>query len=168
MHDVLVHYLEVNFPEIAEQLAHARAPEPSREERAAAAERLRELIRRLRRGAVDSGALEHQPRASAAEMIAGVNGELSPDERTVLDHFFELFARSIERTQRTPSPQPTVAERPVAAAPEPPSSVEPAATAPSPAQAPPEPVAPAPPPEPAVTVPSPPDASPEPAAAAPA
>ena len=26
-------------------------------------------------------------------MIAGVNGELSPDERAVLDHFFELFAR---------------------------------------------------------------------------
>jgi signal transduction histidine kinase len=168
MHDVLVHYLEVNFPEIAEQLAHARAPEPSREERAAAAERLRELIRRLRRGAVESGALEHQPRASAAEMIAGVNGELSPDERTVLDHFFELFARSIERTQRTPQPEPSVAERPAAAAPEPPSSVEPAATAPSSAQAPPEPVAPAPPPEPAVTVPSPPDASPEPAVAAPA
>ena len=168
MHDVLVHYLEVNFPEIAEQLAHARAPEPSREERAAAAERLRELIRRLRRGAVESGALEHQPRASAAEMIAGVNGELSPDERTVLDHFFELFARSIERTQRTPSTEPTVSERPAAVAPEPPSSVEPAATAPSPPEALPETVATAPPPEPAVTVPSPPDASPEPAAAAPA
>ena len=43
MHDVLVHYLEVNFPEIAEQLAHARTREPGNEERAAAAERLREL-----------------------------------------------------------------------------------------------------------------------------
>ena len=86
MHDVLVHYLEVNFPEIAEQLAHARAREPSNEERAAAAERLRELIRRLRRGAAESGTAWHEPRASAAEMIAGVNGELSPDERAVLDH----------------------------------------------------------------------------------
>jgi signal transduction histidine kinase len=113
MHDVLVHYLEVNFPEIAEQLAHARAREPSNEERAAAAERLRELIRRLRRGAVESGAAWHEPRASAAEMIAGVNGELSADERAVLDHYFELFARSMERTQAAKRPEPTDAERPV-------------------------------------------------------
>jgi signal transduction histidine kinase len=113
MHDVLVHYLEVNFPEIAEQLAHARAREPSNEERAAAAERLRELIRRLRRGAVESGAAWHEPRASAAEMIAGVNGELSADERAVLDHYFELFARSMERTQAAKRPEPSDAERPV-------------------------------------------------------
>src|SRR5947207_2433193 len=99
MHDVLVHYLEVNFPEIAEQLAHTHGREPTNEERAAAAERLRELIRRLRRGAEAAGAPPHAPRASAAEMIAGVNGELSADERAVLDHFFELFARSMQRTQ---------------------------------------------------------------------
>src|SRR5213082_3102092 len=110
MHDVLVHYLEVNFPEIAEQLAHARTREPGNEERAAAAERLRELIRRLRRGAVDSGAAWHEPRTSAAEMIAGVNGELSPDERAVLDHFFELFARSMERTQAAKPSEPALAE----------------------------------------------------------
>lgn len=116
MHDVLVHYLEVNFPEIAEQLAHARAQEPSHEERAAAAERLRELIRRLRRGAVEAGAAWHEPRASAAEMIAGVNGELSPDERAVLDRFFELFARSMERTQGAKQPEPAVTEAPVAEA----------------------------------------------------
>src|SRR5256712_293656 len=83
MHDVLVHYLEVNFSEIAEQLAHARGREPSNEERAAAAERLRELIRRLRREAVEPAAQWHEPRASASELIAGVNGELSPDERKV-------------------------------------------------------------------------------------
>src|SRR2546421_4075933 len=153
MHDVLVHYLEVNFPEIAEQLAHARAREPGNEDRAAAAERLRELIRRLRRGAVDAGAAWHEPRASAAEMIAGVNGELSPDERAVLDHFFELFARSMERTQAVaaePAPvapmepasetavstqEPVVDEEPIVPA-EPP----PVAEAPGP-QAPPEPVA---------------------------
>src|SRR5438309_2637443 len=140
MHDVLVHYLEVNFPEIAEQLAHARAREPGNEERAAAAERLRELIRRLRRGAVDSGAAWHEPRASAAEMIAGVDGELSPDERAVLDHFFELFARSMERTQAAKAAEPAVAEappEPVAATP----AAEPAAAeAPAPeAQAEPEP-----------------------------
>jgi signal transduction histidine kinase len=127
MHDVLVHYLEVNFPEIAEQLAHARAREPSNEERAAAAERLRELIRRLRRGAAESGTAWHEPRASAAEMIAGVNGELSPDERAVLDHFFELFARSMERTQAAKRPEPTLAEAP----PAPELPAEPVAVAPS-------------------------------------
>ena len=62
MHDVLVHYLEVNFPEIADQLAHARGQEPSNEERAAAAERLRELIRRLRREAVEPDVQSHEPR----------------------------------------------------------------------------------------------------------
>src|SRR2546428_2870569 len=92
MHDVLVHYLEVNFPEIAEQLAHARGREPSNEERAAAAERLRELIRRLRRGAEGAGAPPHTPRTSAAEMIAGVNGELRADEPAGRDRFFEPFA----------------------------------------------------------------------------
>ena len=140
MHDVLVHYLEVNFPEIAEQLAHARTREPGNEERAAAAERLRELIRRLRRGAVESGAAWHEPRASAAEMIAGVDGELSPDERAVLDHFFELFARSMERTQVAKPSEPALAQappEPVAVTP----AAEPAAAeAPAPeAQAEPEP-----------------------------
>src|ERR1700732_4056734 len=133
MHDVLVHYLEVNFPEIAEQLAHARAREPSNEERAAAAERLRELIRRLRRGAVEPGAAWHEPRASAAEMIAGVNGELSPDERAGLDHFFELFARSMERTQAAKRPEPAVAEASAAPSRAPEAPVEPvAATPPAP------------------------------------
>jgi signal transduction histidine kinase len=124
MHDVLVHYLEVNFPEIADQLAHAQGREPSDEERAAAAERLRELIRRLRREAVEPAGQWHEPRASASELIAGVNGELSPDERKVLDHFFELFARSMERTQGVTSPQAPVAAAPSA----PPAIPESAAT----------------------------------------
>ena len=110
MHDVLVHYLEVNFPEIADQLAHARGREPSNEERAAAAERLRELIRRLRREAAEPAEQWHEPRASASELIAGVNGELSPDERKVLDHFFELFARSMERTRAATPPTETAPE----------------------------------------------------------
>src|SRR6202521_4900584 len=131
MHDVLVHYLEVNFPEIAEQLAHARGREPSSEERAAAAERLRELIRRLRREAVEPAGQWHEPRASANELIAGVNGELSPDERQVLDHFFELFARSMERTQAAKRPEPAAAEAPKESVAVPPSAPE----------APPEPVA---------------------------
>ncbi|TMD22506.1 MAG: hypothetical protein E6I99_09775 [Chloroflexi bacterium] len=117
MHDVLVHYLEVNFPEIAEQLAHARGREPSNEQRAAAAERLRELIRRLRRGAEGAGAPPHAPRVTAAEMIAGVNGELSADERAVLDHFFDLFARSMQRTQAAMAPEPAPSAPPAAAPP---------------------------------------------------
>src|SRR6266568_3362523 len=129
MHDVLVHYLEVNFSEIAEQLAHARTREPGAEERAAAAERLRELIRRLRRDAVESGAAWHEPRASAAEMIAGVNGELSSDERAVLDHFFDLFARSMERTQ-SPKPPEAPAATPPEALEAPPTAV--AVTPPAP------------------------------------
>jgi signal transduction histidine kinase len=176
MHDVLVHYLEVNFPEIAEQLAHARAGEPSNEERAAAAERLRELIRRLRRGAAESGAAWHEPRASAAELIAGVNGELSPDEREVLDHFFELFARSMERTQAAKRPEPAAAEAPkepvavTASAPE--AGPEPVAVTPSAPEAPPEPVAVTPsapeaPPEPVAVTPPAPEAAPERAPASP-
>jgi len=127
MHDVLVHYLEVNFPEIAEQLAHTHGREPTNEERAAAAERLRELIRRLRRGAEAAGAPPHAPRASAAEMIAGVNGELSADERAVLDHFFELFARSMQRTQAAIAASPEAA----AAATQPPAEAA-SATPPAP------------------------------------
>jgi signal transduction histidine kinase len=118
MHDVLVHYLEVNFPEIADQLAHARGREPSNEERAAAAERLRELIRRLRREAVEPAEQWHEPRASASELIAGVNGELSPDERKVLDHFFELFARSMERTRAATPPSETAVTTATETAPE--------------------------------------------------
>src|SRR5207247_33192 len=82
MHDVLVHYLEVNFPEIAEQLAHAHGREPSNEERAAAAERLRELIRRLRRGAEGAGAPPHTTRTSAAEVIPGAPRTPHPRART--------------------------------------------------------------------------------------
>src|SRR5436309_14217136 len=107
MHDVLVHYLEVNFPEIAEQLAHTHGREPTNEERGAAAERLRELIRRLRRGAEGAGAPPHAPRATAAEMIAGGNGELSAEERAVLDRFFELFARYMQRKQAAVEPEST-------------------------------------------------------------
>src|SRR4030081_3245764 len=133
MHDVLVHYLEVNFPEIADQLAHALGRGPSGEERGAAAERLRELIRRLRREAIEPAGQWHEPRASASELIAGVNGELSPDERRVLDHFFELFPRSMERPQAA-TPQAAVAGPPSEAEAvheaEPTPAVEPEAEAP--------------------------------------
>jgi signal transduction histidine kinase len=141
MHDVLIHYLEVNFPEIADQLAHVQGREPSNEERAAAAERLRELIRRLRREAVEPAGHWHEPRASASELIAGVNGELSPDERKVLDHFFELFARSMERTQGATPPQASVVTEPGPAVVEPPEAevsppvAEPPVAEPPPAEA---------------------------------
>jgi len=116
MHDVLVHYLEVNFAEIAEQLARASSLEPGPKERSEAAERLRELIRRLRREAEASRSKNHAPRVTATEMIAGVNGELRPEERRVLDHFFDLFARSMQRTQAASLPEPAVAESPAALA----------------------------------------------------
>jgi signal transduction histidine kinase len=149
MHDVLVHYLEVNFPEIADQLAHVQGREPSNEERAAAAERLRELIRRLRREAVEPAGQWHEPRASASELIAGVNGELSPDERKVLDHFFELFARSMERTQGATPPQASVVTEPVPAVVEPPEAEMSPSVAEPPVAEPPlaEPEPPAPPPQ---------------------
>ena len=115
MHDVLVHYLEVNFPEIAEQLAHARSREPGREERAAAAERLRELIRRLRREAEQALPSGHTPRVATREMIAGVDGELSPEEHRVLDRFFDLFAQSMQRTQAATLREVGVVEPPSAA-----------------------------------------------------
>lgn len=115
MHDVLVHYLEVNFPEIAEQLANARSREPGREERAAAAERLRELIRRLRREAQLAPPSGHTPRVATSEMIAGVDGELSPEEHRVLDRFFDLFAQSMQRTQAATLREVGVVEPPPAA-----------------------------------------------------
>jgi signal transduction histidine kinase len=116
MHDVLVHYLEVNFAEIAEQLARASSLDPGPKERSEAAERLRQLIRRLGREAASTRSENHAPRVSASEMIAGVDGELRPEERRVLDHFFDLFARSMERTQAASIPEPAVADALVAEA----------------------------------------------------
>jgi len=134
MHDVLVHYLEVNFAEIAEQLARARGRDPGADERSEAAERLRELIRRLRREAEASRSGDHAPRVTATEMIAGVDGELRPEERRVLDHFFDLFARSMQRTQAAAFPEPAEAEpaAPTVTAEAPPPAEAPAAEPPAP------------------------------------
>ena len=115
MHDVLLHYLEVNFAEIAEQLAHAQPSAPEPDQRAAAAERLRGLIRRLRGGALQLPQAPHPSEVAAADLTAALNGELTQPEHQVLEHFFELFARSMQRTQRNL----TTAEAPApAAAPE--------------------------------------------------
>ncbi len=119
MHDVLLHYLEVNFAEIAEQLAHAQPGDQAGDQRAAAAERLRRLIRRLRAGAVPLPEVAHAPEQASAELTAALNGELSPAEHQVLERFFALFARSMQRTQPQappPPPQPPVPPPPAAAA----------------------------------------------------
>ncbi|GAC1481728.1 MAG: hypothetical protein PVSMB9_07110 [Candidatus Dormibacteria bacterium] len=107
MHDVLLHYLEVNFAEIAEQLAHAQAGEAGGDQRAAAAERLRGLIRRLRSGTIRLPETEHAPEQAAAELNAALNGELTQPEHQVLERFFQLFARSMQRTQPPASPDLT-------------------------------------------------------------
>src|SRR3989442_695773 len=132
MHEVLVHYLEVNFAEIAEQLARASGRDPGPKERSEAAERLRSLIRRLRREAEASQSKNHEPRVTTSEMIAGVNGELRPEERHVLDHFFDLFARSMQRTQAAALPEPAVAESPA----EPPAAPTTQPPTPAPAEVP--------------------------------
>ena len=100
MHDVLLHYLEVNFAEIAEQLAHAQPSAPAAEQRAAASERLRGLIRRLRQGALQLPEAPHPSELAASDLGAALNGELTQGEHQVLERFFELFARSMQRTQR--------------------------------------------------------------------
>src|SRR5437879_181724 len=141
MHDVLVHYIEVNFAEIAEQLARASGREPGSKERSEAAERLRSLIRRLRRDAEASQWKNHEPRVTTSEMIAGVNGELRPEERRVLDHFFDLFARSMQRTQAASVPEPAAEEAAVEPAQPAQDQAPPAAVAPEPALT--EPAAPA-------------------------
>src|SRR5438132_12578107 len=141
MHDVLVHYLEVNFAEIAEQLARASGREPGSKERSEAAERLRSLSRRLRRDAEASQWKNHEPRVTTSEMIAGVNGELRPEERRVLDHFFDLFARSMQRTQAASVPEPAAEEAAVEPAQPAQDQAPPAAVAPEPALT--EPAAPA-------------------------
>jgi signal transduction histidine kinase len=83
MHDVLIHYLEVNFADIADQLAHATTATPTREQEAAAAERLRQVIRHLRSAArqpsgMHAGAAEGN--GSEHEAVQAVNG--SPPRAT--------------------------------------------------------------------------------------
>ncbi len=111
MHDVFVHYLEVNFEEVADQLAHARAAgPPGPEARAAASERLRHLVRRL--GAETSG----RPVAAWAQMMAdirdsgrlrtelfGTLGTIDEGERRVLDRYVDLFFESMGNL---PAPAP--------------------------------------------------------------
>ena len=130
MHDVLIHYLEVNFDEIAEQLAQAAGATDG--QRAPSTERLRQVIRELHRAArrQPGGGWAHapgkapEPARTMTEMLGAAGVELDPIEREVLSRYFELFVRSMERTR--PGPPPATSTPPAKA---------PAATAP-PAEAP--------------------------------
>jgi signal transduction histidine kinase len=120
MQDVLLHYLEVNFADIADQLALARGGErPGGEQRAGAADWLRGLIRQLRtNGRPDAGSAASSGAPTPAwrtvdEMVASTPVRVDAVERQVLDHFFTLFGRSMDRTQARPATQePGVAPAP--------------------------------------------------------
>jgi len=117
MHDVLIHYLEVNFDEIAEQLAHADGAKGG--QRAASTERLRQVIRELYRAArrQPGGGWTHapgktpEPARTLTEMMGAAGVELDPAEREVLSRYFELFLRSMERTQPATAALPAEAPR---------------------------------------------------------
>jgi signal transduction histidine kinase len=134
MHDVLIHYLEVNFDEIAEQLAHAAGA--TNGQRAPSTERLRQVIRELHRAArrQPGGGWAHapgkapEPARTLTEMMDAAGVELDPAEREVLSRYFELFVRSMERTQLTPPQAPMAPPAETATSPAP-AVKEPVATA---------------------------------------
>lgn len=145
MHDVLIHYLEVNFEEIAEQLVQARGATDG--QRAPSTERLRQVIRELQRAARRQPAggwthvpdKEEEPERTMAEMMGKAGIELDPVERDVLGRYFDLFFRSMERTQpaaapveRLPAEEPVAIAEPPAPAPIPEVSPEPEPEAPAP------------------------------------
>jgi signal transduction histidine kinase len=136
MHDVLIHYLEVNFEEIAEQLAQARGATDG--QRAPSTERLRQVIRELQRAARRQPAggwthvpdEEHEPERTMAEMMGKAGIDLDAIEHDVLGRYFDLFFRSMERTQPATAPvEQALTEQPL--------THEPAAVAEPPAPAPP-------------------------------
>lgn len=110
MHDVLIHYLEVNFEEIAEQLAQARGA--TNGQHAGSTERLRQVIRELQRAArrqpatgwthVPGGGAE--PVGTMTEMMGAAGVDLDAVEREVLGRYFELFFQSMERTKPATAP----------------------------------------------------------------
>jgi signal transduction histidine kinase len=134
MHDVLIHYLEVNFDEIAEQLAHAAGA--TNGQRAPSTERLRQVIRDLHRAArrQPGGGWAHapgkapEPARTLTEMMDAAGVELDPAERDVLSRYFELYVRSMERTQPTPPQAPMAPPAETATSPAP-AMKEPVATA---------------------------------------
>jgi signal transduction histidine kinase len=137
MHDVLIHYLEVNFDEIAEQLAHVAGA--TNGQRAPSTERLRQVIRDLHRAArrQPGGGWAHapgkvpEPARTLTEMMDAAGVDLDPAEREVLSRYFELFVRSMERTQLAPLPASSATPAEAATAPTLPAK-EPATIAPPP------------------------------------
>src|SRR5437879_5136610 len=127
MHDVLIHYLEVNFADIAEQLAHATAAAPTREQEAAAAERLRQVIRHLRgaarqpasvrAGVTEGNGSEHEAVQAVNDMLAAIDGSIDLRERGVFEHFFDLFAGSMQRTRPEAPTPPSAPPAPAQPAP---------------------------------------------------
>src|SRR5438105_9539610 len=127
MHDVLIHYLEVNFADIADQLAHATAAAPTREQEAAAAERLRQVIRHLRgaarqpasirAGVTEGNGSEHEAVQAVNDMLAAIDGSIDLRERGVFEHFFDLFAGSMQRTRPEAPTPPSAPPAPAQPAP---------------------------------------------------
>ena len=140
MHDVLIHYLEVNFEEIAEQLAQAQGAPNGQQ--APTTERLRQIIRELQRASRRQSAAgwahapgeTPDPSRTMSEMTTAAGVELDPAEREVLGRYFDLFFRSMERTQPAAAPV-SPAEAPAAGAPAQPGGVP--AVAPEPPNVPP-------------------------------
>jgi len=130
MRDVLIHYLEVNFDEIAGELARARAEvEASAADPSAAAERLRQVIRDLnaeaRRQKISARmhpAYEGwEPGRGADGVIAALCGIEAP-ERAVLDRYVDLFSKSMRHAPPVPleeaaEPSPEAASEAAVAAP---------------------------------------------------
>src|SRR5947209_16165531 len=137
MHDVLIHYLEVNFDEIAQQLAHADGAKDG--QRAASTERLRQVIRELYRAArrQPGGGWTHapgktpEPARTLTEMMGAAGVELDPAEREVLSRYFELFLRSMERTQPATAALPAEAPRATASPAQAPAAIPPPVEAPA-------------------------------------
>lgn len=117
MHDVLIHYLEVNFKEIAEQLAQARGAQDGQQ---ASTERLRQVIRELQRAARRQPATgwthvpgeAAEPSRTMTEMMATAGVDLDPVEREVLGRYFDLFFQSMERTKPGSAPPAPAAREP--------------------------------------------------------
>jgi signal transduction histidine kinase len=116
MFDVLSHYLEVNFEDVADQLAQAIARQPSGEHadnpRVVAAAHLRHLIRQLRRRGERerAQALVGAPARVGHPSVEGLAGEelwlqlpeLSDLELEVLHRYLSLFLASLRRTATRP------------------------------------------------------------------
>jgi signal transduction histidine kinase len=114
MFDVLSHYLEVNFEDVADQLAQAIAQQPSREvaedPRVVASAHLRQLIRQLRLRGERERVQVAAPAAAGHPLVDSLAGEdlwlqlpeLSDLEHEVLRRYLSLFLASLRRSTARP------------------------------------------------------------------